>query len=148
VRSREIFAWILEGSVRLGAVKLIEWHVDPLTDEEDFYYEMDADSAEASALAEAVCSVWDIPLLSSFGPLLEFRLAWMLPSAARESIWAKAAGRLITAHSCSGFSVLLLKAFPLEYEGHVSDAPLAFELRRKAMVRHYRRVLDVRPLPG
>ena len=109
---------------------------------------MDADSAGAMAVAEAVRSVWDVTMLSCYGPLLEFRLAWMLRSAARESIWAKAAERLITAHSSFCFSALLLKAFPLEYEGRVSEAPVAFELRQRAMMRLYRRVLDVRPLPG
>jgi hypothetical protein len=148
VKSRDIFAWILQGTIRLGAVEFIEWHVDPLTDEDDFLYEMDADSAGAMAVAEAVQSVWDVAILSCYGPLLEFRLAWMLRSAARDSIWAKAAERLITAQGASRFSVLLLKAFPLEYEGRVSDAPVAFELRRRAMMRLYRRVVDVRPLPG
>jgi len=62
-----------------------------------------------------------------------------------------AAQEIISKHYAEDFSVLLLKAFPLEYEWRApigSEAAQTLERRRAAMIRHYRRVLRVEPLPG
>ena len=49
----------------------------------------------------------------------------------------------------AGAAGVILKAFPLEYEGKVTDDNRnAFELRQRAMLRHYSRHLGVRTLPG
>jgi len=49
----------------------------------------------------------------------------------------------------AGAAGVILKAFPLEYEGKVTDDNRnAFELRQRAMLRHYSRRLGVRTLPG
>lgn len=49
----------------------------------------------------------------------------------------------------TGAAGVILKAFPLEYEGKVTDDNRnAFELRQRAMLRHYSRRLGVRTLPG
>jgi hypothetical protein len=42
--------------------------------------------------------------------------------------------------------ILVLKAFPLEYEG--KGYPSGFRLRQRAMIRHYRRLLGMAPFPG
>jgi hypothetical protein len=49
----------------------------------------------------------------------------------------------------AGAAGVILKAFPLEYEGKVTgDNRNAFELRQRAMLRHYSRHLGTRTLPG
>lgn len=150
VQQRSAFGWIMDGDDRLGALNFVEWFIDPFANPDTFLQEMDDESSEAIALGEILVSAWDLEELASYGGVLEFRLAWMTKSAAAHSIWAAVAEQFIVSRR-DQFGVLLLKAFPLEYEGaapegSVAAAALAF--RRRAMMRHYRRVLNVTSLPG
>ena len=46
---------------------------------------------------------------------------------------------------------MVLKAFPLEYEGNVpkgSELEIAFKRRVRAMIRYYQRIFGVRPFDG
>jgi hypothetical protein len=44
-------------------------------------------------------------------------------------------------------SIIVLKAFPLEHEGNITDANRgAFLHRQRAMIRHYQHRLNARPL--
>jgi hypothetical protein len=48
-----------------------------------------------------------------------------------------------------GRSLLILKAFPIEYEGRVTaENSDSFLRRQRAMKHHYQRILAVFPLPG
>ncbi len=69
-----------------------------------------------------LCDVWSDAVndVLAYGPVLEFRLAWMAPQHATTAVWATAAEALIKAEF-DEHSILVMKAFPLEYEG--LDAP-------------------------
>ena len=52
---------------------------------------------------------------------------------------------------CPEFSLIVLKAYPLEYEGSLpDDSPMrpAFERRQAALMRLYRKTLGVAPMSG
>jgi hypothetical protein len=150
VRRRETFCWVYIDSRRAGAVHFIEWYPDPFIGDDLFFDEIDADSHEAASLAEAVLSGWAIDDLAEAGSILEFRLAWMTPEYARGSLWAEVATHFLKAQFRKDAGVLMLKAFPLEYEGRADGSAIddALTRRRAAMIRHYRRVLGVELLPG
>lgn len=73
-----------------------------------------------------------------------------MPSFANGALFADAAHGLIDTEF-PDHSILVMKAFPLEYESvSTKGTSLAGSLRRRerAMVRHYRRVFGVERLPG
>jgi hypothetical protein len=100
-----------------------------------------------------LCDVWSDAVndVLAYGPVLEFRLAWMAPQHATTAVWATAAEALIKAEF-DEHSILVMKAFPLEYEG--LDAPEGapvyggFISRQSAAIRYYRRLFGVDPFPG
>ncbi|MBB5687764.1 hypothetical protein [Sphingobium boeckii] len=70
----------------------------------------------------------------------------MAPAFSRDGILGRATRALLD-KEFRGRSLSILKAFPLEYEDEVTDANAAmFELRRRAMNRHYAKMLGVKPL--
>jgi hypothetical protein len=75
----------------------------------------------------------------------------MHPDHAKGSVCAAAAEALIRRRYQGRFSVMVMKAFPSEYEGEVEEgSPLerGFAARQKATERLHTRALGVRPLPG
>jgi hypothetical protein len=150
-RAREVFAWILIGRRRIGALAFHE--IDPdLVPNEEFFYAMDAWTMHVVELARVLCSEWEDfgDVVGGYGSVIHFEAAWMQPEYARGGIWAGAANVLMT-ELFPDRSILVLKAFPLEYEGAgptSSKCASPFKRRQRAMIRHYRRLLGVRPLPG
>jgi hypothetical protein len=148
---REVFGWLCRGPERLGALAFNEWHLVPGIGRDEFIQEMDAHTDASYALAEAVAAVWPVGALSERGPLLEFSRLWVHPAHARGSPWAPAAQALIRRRYERRSSVMILKAFPIEYEGEVPEgSPLrsACDRRQRAMRRLHARALGMRPFPG
>jgi hypothetical protein len=76
---------------------------------------------------------------------------WMRPDHAPGGVWAPLVEALIRRRYRRGFSVMVLKAFPLKYGQALGDGSAlepGFVSRRCAMMRHYSRLLRVQPLPG
>jgi hypothetical protein len=157
VRQRDLFCWMNFKNQQVGVLHFVEFEPDPLIDNEDLFLTMDAEYHADSQLAELLCDVWSdvVNDVLAYGPVLEFRLAWMAPQHATAAVWATAAQALIKAEF-DEYSILVMKAFPLEYESRPDD-PVAdddfiaddgFIRRQAAMIRHYRRLFGVEPFPG
>jgi hypothetical protein len=146
VSLREVVARVKLGGKTVGALKFVEWHCEPWAEPEEFIRCMDGWSKEAADLADVVCCNWDLQELFETGPVVEFRLAWSHPTKLQKgTIWdvAKSCIELLEDYH----SVLLLKAFPLEYEGNSKGNEFAMAKRTKAMQRMYLKVLGVEALP-
>lgn len=99
--------------------------------------------------AETILAHWEEPAdLTDYGNIIEVQRVQMRSGLS-------GFGRLRTALTAllerefSARALLILKSFPLEYEGDVTDQNReAFEKRRAAMMRHYRTMLGVHALPG
>ncbi len=129
--------------------RFVEWRGPPISDMQDFFEAADASSQEDYEFADALLESWDHnPALLDFGTLVRFdRLVIRSGSHSRE-VW-RAINSVIDREFMKRGSVLLLKAFPLEYEGALgpgSDPVLRANLHRRqgAMQRRYGRVLGVR----
>ena len=151
VRKRELFAWIQIGPRRVGALELHEFEPSGCFDNADVFEVMDCEDAFESRLAEVLCSVFDdlCSEVAPYGSILDFRHAWIAPASAHQGLFAKAATTIVDA-AFPDHTLLIMKAYPLEYEGKVLDgAPLEAGLtaRQRAMARHYGKILGVRPLP-
>ena len=87
--------------------------------------------------------------LEDSGTIIEFRKAWSRPGGERLLPW-RMANHLIDLCQPQA-AMMILKAFPLEYEDQVpagSLAQRAFKIRQLAMQKHYARQLGVIPLAG
>ncbi|CDL01343.1 protein of unknown function [Magnetospirillum gryphiswaldense MSR-1 v2] len=136
VRTRELFCWICQGRNRIGYVHFTECYIAPETLNDEFLEDMDIPSAASFAVAETICSCWFVDEIADVGSVIELRRVWMEPSQARDGLWARVANHFINTLFSADAALLVLKAFPLEYEGEVTPAVArAFELRRKAMRR-------------
>lgn len=151
ITSRRLFGWLYRADERIGAIGFDEWHPLPGLDGDHFVWGMDEYSQASHSLSIVLADAWEMDELSESGPVLEFSLLWMRPDHARGSVWAPMAEALIRRRYEGRFSVLVLKAFPLEYEAAVPEgSPLerSFASRQRAMQRLFTRVLRVHPLPG
>ena len=130
-----------------GSFLLTEVRPEPLIANDRFLEWADVRSAEMLDLAETICEHWvDVSEVSDFGTILELTRAWMSPRFSSGERFSLAANAL--AALSAEWSLLVLKAFPLEYEGMVTDLNKdAHKRRQKAMVRHYRSTLGVEPFP-
>jgi hypothetical protein len=152
VKRRDVFCWIIAKKRKVGALNFVEFEPDVLISNDDFFDTMDADYHADAHLAEVLCAAWDevVPDVLCHGPVLEFRLAWGSPEYARSGIWATAAEAIVEAEF-DDHSILVMKAFPLEYEGRAprgSPAHKGLERRQAAMVRYYGRLFGVDRFPG
>ncbi len=79
------------------------------------------------------------------GSIVEFALAWSAPGCHYPDLIWGIANALISGEFSEQGVILLLKAFPLEYEGRVTNDELALSRsrRQEAMYRYYRRKLGV-----
>jgi hypothetical protein len=149
VLKTELFAWLMLGRRRIGAFELNKFDPNGCASNEDFMMVMDMDDEYEATLSGALCGQFDnlIDEVTFFGPILEFRRAWIMPRFASGVLFPLATRTLvekISPHS----SIVVMKAFPLEYEGGVpgdSDLKIASKRRVRAMIRYYRRIFGVRP---
>jgi hypothetical protein len=99
----------------------------------------------------SLCQAWS-PFcneVTAYGNLVDFRMAWADPSSP-PGLWAAAAEELI-GREIPSYSLLAMKAFPLEYEGRSPEGSAAragLLSRQRAMIRYYRRLFGVQKFPG
>jgi hypothetical protein len=118
---------------------------------DDFFDSMDAFTQIESDLAAVLCSAWSrfCEQVIHHGNLVDFCNAWADP-VCPPGLWAAAAEELI-AHELPNYSLLTIKAYPLEYEGRVparSAARTGLMSRQRAMIRYYQRLFGVQKFPG
>jgi hypothetical protein len=152
VQKTEFFAWLMLGGRRIGAFQLNQFDPNGCGSNLDFMMAMDIDDAFEATLAGALCDQFDnlIDEVTLAGPILEFRRAWIMPRFANGDLFRLAAHTLVEKF-CPHFSILVIKAFPLEYEGEVregSDLEFAFKRRVRAMIRYYQRIFGVHLFDG
>lgn len=109
----------------------------------------------ADAAAEAMCAGWLPGDVREAGALVWFSRLWVEPAHARGGIWPSVAEFLSRRYGPSGEAagaLLLLKPFPLEYEGAFTEGDLVPEgplrLRRAALERLYAAKLGAHALDG
>lgn len=115
---------------------------------------MDNHTARAYAIAEALLSGWRVQKIAVHERLIEFSRLWIRPGAARGSRWSIVINTFIDQRYRSArqtrAAVLLLKPFPLEYEGVICEggpvAKAAFISRQAAMQRLYAKTLGAQKL--
>jgi hypothetical protein len=151
VIKRDLFCWLNFKNQQVGALHFVEFKPDPWINNDEFLFTMDADSYADMQIAEMLCDGWsEANDVLAYGPVLEFRFAWMAPQHATTAIWATAAEALIKAEF-DDHSILVMQAFPLDYEGRAPDgspAHVGLVRRQVAMIRYYRRLFGVDHFPG
>ena len=147
VHQRILQARLYVDGCHAGSFRLTEVRPEPLIANDRFLEWADMLSAEMSDLAETICEHWvDVSEVSDFGTILELTRAWMSPRFSSGERFSLAANAL--AALSAEWSLLVLKAFPLEYESRVTEMNIVARKRRqKAMMRHYRSTLGVEPFP-
>lgn len=149
---QEIYCWILCERKQVGAVLLHLWYSKKDLTNEEFFDEMDTFSYSSAQLAEAIIFNWEVDDLLASGAIVEFHEAWVSPSIPEPGVWSAVFNTLIDQHIKREKAILILKAFPTEYEGNLPDGAIqtefAFNRRMSAMMRYYERKLGVHPLPG
>jgi len=149
VRRRVTRAKLLSNGDHAGSLELVEYEIPWLMGADEFLYEMDAYSMATCHLAEVLCAHWEEPAdLGEYGSVLELNRAWMRPAYSSNGNLKAAVDGLLE-KLFDDRSLLILKAFPLEYEGEVTDFNRNhFRRRQAAMMRHYRHLFGVDALPG
>lgn len=151
ILSRSLFCWVVLRRKRMAALELIEFEPPPSLTNNNFFDSMDAVSQIDCDLAMVLCSAWSqfCRQVILYGSLVDFRMAWADP-ASPPGLWAAAAEELI-AWEFRNYSLLTMKAYPLEYEGRVpegSAAQTGLLARQRAMIRYYQRLFGVQKFPG
>jgi hypothetical protein len=151
VRRRVLFCWVTLQSRRVAALQFFEYDPVAWVTNGRLFDTMDSQSQIESDLAAVLCHAWDSFAyeVTSYGNLVDFRMAWAAPLSP-PGLWAAAAEELI-AHEIPNYSLLTMKAFPLEYEGRVAGrggSRIGFKSRQQAMVKYYQRLFGVQRFPG
>lgn len=150
IQRRDVYCWLFAGAKPAGAFTMAEYQVSPFVTDDEFIATMDSWSLTAVTIAEAMCAAWpDVTdSVTDFGGIVEFERAWVAPEFAKRSEWAEIAS-VVLSRVFRRRSILVMKAFPLEYEGRVGpEREEASARRQHAMVRLYRRLFAVTPFPG
>lgn len=149
VKRRQTSALIVTDGQHVGSLEINEYRIATFTESGEFLEEMDAHSHATYNLADVICGNWEeVSEISDYGDIVELNRAWMSAAFSNARRFSAAANTLID-NLYRNRSLLILKAFPLEYEGKVAARNEASFLRRqKAMQRHYSRIFGVAPFPG
>ena len=150
IRARSIHAILFVKNEPVGTLEFHEYDVSSFVFDEEFFQTLDDNSSIEAEMARALLTCWsDIAEdLGAYGTIIDFRRAWMRSDQTKSSVWAEAA-KMIIANEFMRQSVMIMKAFPLEYEGISTESSRAMrERRQRAMIRHYKKLFDVSPLPG
>jgi hypothetical protein len=137
----------------IAAGHFVEWRGPPISFLNEFFYAADAQSQADHDTADILQTYWSdetAPFL--YGTLVRFERLVIRSTNRSPEVWALLSG-LIEREFARRGSILMLKAFPLEYEGrHNAGSPAAshehFRLRAMAMRRYYRWRLKMRRVPG
>jgi len=149
IKRRRTAALIFSNGQHMGSLEANEYRVAAFTNSDEFLDEMDSDSQETYDLAAVICANWqDVSEISEYGDIAEVRRIWISTLLSKRGCFSVVA-KMLMERLLKSRSLLVLKAFPLEYEGRVTEANQEFFLRRqRAMKRHYQRIFSVSPFPG
>lgn len=149
IKRRATYATIWVGQSHAGSLTLYEYRPEMFISPEYFWQIMDDASAASGELAEVVTAHWEeVGEISDYGDIMEINRVWMHPKHSGRGRLAKVLHELPPALGMDP-ALLILKAFPLQFEGKVTeDNADAFERRRLAMMRLYRNMLSVDAFPG
>lgn len=133
-----------------AAAKFVEWRGSPQGEIEEFVEEADALSQADYDMALSIGQTWDwtnFPF--EYGTVVRFeRLAIDTAKDTQRLAWSYI-GRALHREFSKRAALMLLKAFPLEYEGAVTDNNRrAFQKRLAAMARLYQFRLGALTLPN
>ena len=149
---RDVSIRILSGEHPCCVGTFVEWKGDGLADGEEFFYEADGLSQEDSDTASLLLSCWDDDELPfDYGTVVRFDRVVVDWEIDRPPLAFRALAAAIVKEFGSRGAAMILKAFPLEFEGVGATASgngRFLDSRQAAMKRHYRRQLGARPLPG
>jgi hypothetical protein len=159
IRRQVCTAWIFQNGRSVGGAILRRYTMPAFMDNDEFVDLMDMDEGSEHEMSVALTSVFEDlgSDIAAYGDILEINRIWLAPQpelAGRSPSVIKA----LAAAFCPDFSILVLKAFPLEYESAFGSSrqTLDFDLtleaalkrRQRAMMRYYRQHFDVEPLPS
>jgi hypothetical protein len=151
-RERTLRFWLCVGLDPVGYGLLREIDVGAFMGDLEYWLAADGHSHESADLAQAILSFWSVEGVFAYGLVVNFSRLWVDSRHARGSLWAAPLWALLSRRygrrGHTQGSLLLLKPFPLEYEGRVTEPQTtALNLRTAAMRRLYARTLQVQPLP-
>lgn len=150
VRKRNLYCWLFLGRRQVGAVEIFEFQPNPFIHDDDFCIIMDADSHTTMELAEILVSHWDDPVdtVACFGNIVMINALWVSPRDAKRGEWSAVVLDLL-ATVYRRRSLLVLKAFPMDDRQDEDEAAAErWRLRQRALIRHYCRLLGMKPFPG
>lgn len=135
VHRLELFGWLVTGKRRIGAVRADRYTLERCCDNRQFFAVMDSEGEYEQELAEALCSVWEnvAKNVATFGPILDFNLAWIDRSQACEGLLCRCY-RALTQVIFPEHSVVVLKAIPLRADARGPPPSEHLERRRAAML--------------
>jgi hypothetical protein len=144
----ELFAWLMVGGRRVGALEFGEYDPNGCGDNEDFQFLMDCDEFHEAHLSNVLSSAWEniVDDVTIWGPILHFRGAWLAPQFARGKLFTDAVDAILE-HVCPGYSILVMRPFLLGAWPGPRPADRMTRLHF-VMIGHFQRTLGVDRLPG
>lgn len=144
----ELLAQLKVNGEVAGSFRYYAYRFAPFIDADTLIECADVHSAELYELAEVFCAAWPEPYeVTDFGDVLEISRVWMAPAFSNRGRFEQVTRYLVGL--AEGWSVMVLKAFPLEFEGRDEEGRLDPLIRRRAaMMRHYQRIFGVQSLGG
>lgn len=143
--------WIFSDEELVGGVRITRYELGLATDNDEILHWLDQDSQSEAEFSGSICDQWEdvVGDVGMYGDIILLDRMWTAnrPELAGLAI---AGARKLIASVCPVFAAIVLKAFPLEYEGcgNPPELELAQTKRQKALMRLYSRKLDMRPMQG
>jgi hypothetical protein len=149
---RSVWIEIWYSRTLVGVADLTEWRLPTFPVPRDFWELADDISLEDSEFAEVVCSFWpDYEFPSDYGNLLNFVRLAIDTKRDRGRRALKMLGEFLDVEAKRRVSLMVLKAFPLEFESELPEEEVRrheqFAHRLRAMLRVYERDLGAKPIP-
>lgn len=148
VKRKQVTAKLYHEGKHIGSFRLNEYDVSCEAEASQVFEFFDYRSAALSELGGVLCGHWpELFEVTDYGTIAELERAWMAPAAASGRHFSAATQALVSLSRRK--ALLLLKAFPLEYEGRVDCQNTGAHARRqRALMRMYSAILGVQPVPG
>ncbi|WP_203290773.1 hypothetical protein [Maricaulis parjimensis] len=145
-------AWVRHDGRSVGGVNLSRFTIPTFMTNEEFLDVMDRESSETHRLSCALAHEFDSVSeeVGDYGDIIELNRVWLSPVPEVAGASGEILESLIAA-VFPDFSLIVLKAYPLEYEGNLPDgSPMrpAFERRQAALMRLYGKTLGVTRMSG
>ncbi|MEL6857180.1 MAG: hypothetical protein AAFO74_02260 [Pseudomonadota bacterium] len=145
VKRQSRFGWIELDGEKVGALDATRYETETLIDTEEFVLIMDMDSALEAAFGVILGDAWQhIGMdVTDYGTIIHLSWAWTDP-AFKVGIPVNDLFKQLLKPWLPSHAVIVLKAFPLEYEGYNgfegeegAEFDIAFRRRRRALVRMF-----------